>query len=177
MTSPAPPTGGTPIITGGSSKAWFVVLLSDPRSTTTGNVSASVQQFASAAAYSAAVGASPQQVDPAQPANGYASRAQAQAEASRFNALPADQRSAGGQPLTPSAAGPGLKNPLGAAWNAATAIPRFLSMLTNPNFWLRAGEVAAGLILLGIGVNALFKGRPMSAVTGAAGKLAPLALA
>jgi hypothetical protein len=62
-------------------------------------------------------------------------------------------------------------------WDAATAIPRFLSMLTSPNLWLRIGEVVAGLILLGIGVNALFKGKPMSAVTGTAGKLAPLAMA
>ena len=64
-----------------------------------------------------------------------------------------------------------------AAWDAATAIPRFLSMVTNKNLWLRMGEVACGLILLGIGVNSLFHGQPMSKVTNAAGKLAPLALA
>jgi hypothetical protein len=85
----------------------------------------------------------------------------------------------------PGAAAAGAENvansPLGkatnAAWTAATAVPRFLSMLTSGNLWLRVGEVVAGLILLGIGVNALFKGRPMSAVTGTAGKLAPLAMA
>jgi hypothetical protein len=65
----------------------------------------------------------------------------------------------------------------GAAWDAATAIPRFLSMLTSGNLWIRVGEVVAGLILLGIGVNALFRGKPMAAVTGAAGKVAPLAMA
>lgn len=50
-------------------------------------------------------------------------------------------------------------------WNAATAVPRFLSMLTSGNLWLRVGEVVAGLILLGIGVNALFKGKPLQVVT------------
>lgn len=50
-------------------------------------------------------------------------------------------------------------------------------MLTSPNLWLRVGEVAAGLVLLAIGVSALFHRRPMSAVTNIAGKAAPLALA
>lgn len=93
-------------------------------------------------------------------------------------------RSRGGTPVTAPAAALGGQAALnagaaaaGGAWNAATAVPRFLSMLTSGNLWLRIGEVAAGLILLGIGVNALFKGRPMSAVTGAAGKIAPLAMA
>lgn len=69
------------------------------------------------------------------------------------------------------------RNPLTAAWSAATAVPRFLSMLTSSNLWIRVGEVLAGLILLGIGVNALFHGKPMAAVTGVAAKAAPLALA
>jgi hypothetical protein len=50
-------------------------------------------------------------------------------------------------------------------------------MLTSANLWMRIGEVAAGLILLGIGVNALFKGAPMKTVTNVAGKAAPLAMA
>jgi hypothetical protein len=37
---------------------------------------------------------------------------------------------------------------------------------------LRAAEVIAGLILLGIGLNAMLKGRPLAMVTGAAGGLA-----
>lgn len=64
----------------------------------------------------------------------------------------------------------------GTAWDAATAIPRFLSMLTSANLWLRVGEVIAGLILFGIGVNALFKGKPLATVTNIAGKAAPLAM-
>jgi hypothetical protein len=63
------------------------------------------------------------------------------------------------------------------AWNAATAIPRFLSLITNKYFVPRLLEIVAGMILLGIGVNALFKGRPMDAVTTIAGKAAPLAMA
>lgn len=68
-------------------------------------------------------------------------------------------------------------SPLGTLLSSADAVPKFLSMLTSGNLWMRVGEVLAGLILLGIGVNALFKGKPLSAVTGAAAKAAPLALA
>ena len=64
-----------------------------------------------------------------------------------------------------------------ATLGAVDAIPKFLSRLTSGALWLRIEEVAAGLILLGIGVNALFHGRPMGTVTNVAGKLAPLALA
>jgi hypothetical protein len=46
---------------------------------------------------------------------------------------------------------------------------RFLDDLTSGPFWIRAGEILAGLILLAIGVNALFKGKPMNVITGAAG--------
>jgi len=97
-----------------------------------------------------------------------------------------------------AAANPGWKAPAGLAGNlenivspvvapvagavsttlgAVDAVPKFLSMLTSGNLWLRIAEGAAGLILLAIGVNALFKGKPASAVTGTAAKLAPLALA
>jgi hypothetical protein len=78
---------------------------------------------------------------------------------------------------TISQTGADVKGTATAAWDAATAIPRFLSMLTSSNLWIRVGEVVAGLILLGIGVNALFKGAPMKTVTKTAGKVAPLALA
>lgn len=56
-------------------------------------------------------------------------------------------------------------------------IGNFFSKLTQANTWIRAGEIVAGLILLGIGVNALFKGRPLDTVTKVAGKAAPLAMA
>lgn len=45
----------------------------------------------------------------------------------------------------------------------------FLSDLTSGAFWIRAGEVVAGLILLGIGLNAMLKGKPLQVVTSAAG--------
>jgi len=64
-------------------------------------------------------------------------------------------------------------NPL---WNAATAIPRFLSMLTSGALWRRLAEAAAGLILLAIGLNAMFKGKPLNVVTGAAGTLGRVAM-
>ena len=49
------------------------------------------------------------------------------------------------------------------------AIGDFFARLTQRNTWVRVGEVAVGVILLAIGVNAMFKGRPLAAVTGAAG--------
>lgn len=76
----------------------------------------------------------------------------------------------GGTPVVGSS-GRGLTQTVANAWSAATAIPRFLSMLTNANLWIRVAEITAGLILMGIGVNALFKGKPMKAVTNVASKV------
>jgi hypothetical protein len=52
----------------------------------------------------------------------------------------------------------------------------FLSDLTSGQFWVRAGEVVAGLILLGIGLNAMLKGKPLQVVTGAAGTVGKAAM-
>jgi hypothetical protein len=60
---------------------------------------------------------------------------------------------------------------------AGSIVNDMLKPLFNKNIWIRVGEVLVGLILLGIGVNALFKGKPMQTVTKTAGKVAPLALA
>jgi hypothetical protein len=52
-----------------------------------------------------------------------------------------------------------------------------LAPLFQANLWLRVAEVAAGLILLAIGVNALFKGKPLETVTkiaAAAPKVVPV---
>lgn len=54
---------------------------------------------------------------------------------------------------------------------------KFLDDLTSGAFWIRFAEVAAGLVLAAIGINALFKNSPLSAVTKTAAKVAPLALA
>lgn len=64
----------------------------------------------------------------------------------------------------------------GAAETAATAVPDFLSRLTSANLWIRVGEVVAGLILLGIGLNAMLKGKPLQVVTGAAGTVGKAAM-
>jgi hypothetical protein len=86
--------------------------------------------------------------------------------------------SAFGQVTTGTAAGAeNVEKRAGSLLSAVDAVPKFLSMLTSGNLWMRVGEVLAGLILLGIGVNALFKGKPLSTVTTVAGKAAPLALA
>lgn len=49
------------------------------------------------------------------------------------------------------------------------AIGDFFARLTQKNTWVRVGEVVIGLVLVAIGVNAMFKGAPLKAVTGAAG--------
>lgn len=118
--------------------------------------------------------------------HGYATQAEAQAHPNGANyvqMLVASPILAGNVPVgvtnvpNPTTAAQGAGTAATAAWDAATAIPRFLSMLTSANLWIRVGEVVAGLILLGIGANALFKGKPMATVTNIAGKAAPLAMA
>lgn len=51
-----------------------------------------------------------------------------------------------------------------------------LAGLFQKAIWLRVGEVVVGLILLGIGMNALLKGKPMTFVTGAAGTVGKAAM-
>jgi hypothetical protein len=65
----------------------------------------------------------------------------------------------------------------GLPLTGVAAIGDFFSRLGQANTWIRVGEVVAGLILLGIGLNAMFKGKPMQIVTktaGVAGKAAML---
>jgi len=59
-------------------------------------------------------------------------------------------------------------SPVTAAGDAiASASP--IAGLFQSSLWLRVAEVAMGLILVGIGLNALLKGKPLQVVTGAAG--------
>lgn len=58
---------------------------------------------------------------------------------------------------------------VGAVESATSAVPDFLSRLTSANLWIRVGEVVVGLILVGIGLNAMLKGKPLQIVTSAAG--------
>jgi hypothetical protein len=44
-----------------------------------------------------------------------------------------------------------------------------LKPLFDSHIWLRVAEVVVGLILIGIGLNSMLKGRPMTIVTSAAG--------
>lgn len=43
---------------------------------------------------------------------------------------------------------------------AAISVGDFLGRLTDPNFWVRAGEITVGVILLGVGVSAVLKNKP-----------------
>ena len=57
----------------------------------------------------------------------------------------------------------------GISGAASNVVNDALKPLFNKNIWLRVGEVVVGLILLGIGLNALLKGKPMTIVTKTAG--------
>lgn len=130
--------------------AWYVVLTSNVNSTTIGNVTAQVQQFANATAYTSTVGASPTSVLPPgwQTSSGFATQAQAQAVADRYNALSPAQRSAGGKPLAPSIL-PKLPsvNPLNAL-----GIHGDLR-----HFTLRVVEVLLGAILVIVALEEIMK--------------------
>jgi hypothetical protein len=91
--------------------------------------------------------------------NGYATKLQAAAAASRYNSQPASKRETpGSKPFAPSAlTGPGglhISNPLGGI----NAIGDFFNRLTQPNTWIRVGEVAAGLLLVYLGLSATMRG-------------------
>lgn len=45
----------------------------------------------------------------------------------------------------------------------------FFGRLSQASTWIRVGEVVIGLILVGIGLNAMLKGKPFQVVTKAAG--------
>lgn len=52
---------------------------------------------------------------------------------------------------------------------ATSVVSDTLKPLFQKAIWLRVGEVVVGLILLGIGLNSLLKGKPLQVVTSAAG--------
>jgi hypothetical protein len=51
---------------------------------------------------------------------------------------------------------------VGAAESAATAVPDFLSRLTDATTWIRVAEVAAGLLLIAIGLAEITKAVPIA---------------
>lgn len=77
-----------------------------------------------------------------------------------------NNRDPGSGQLTPGAASqagapPGLDD--------LSGVTDFLGRLKQGATWERAAEILIGGVLLAIGINALFKGRPLQVVTGAAG--------
>jgi hypothetical protein len=55
---------------------------------------------------------------------------------------------------------------------AVSSVPDFLSRLTSPNTWQRAAEIAAGLLLLYVGLTAATRGTPVAGVTNTVKKVA-----
>ena len=85
-------------------------------------------------------------------------------------------KSKGGTPVTSPLGAAGGQAALNAGSAAVTAAANPLAALFQAAIWIRVAEVAAGLILLGIGLNAMLKGRPLSAVTSAAGVAGKVAM-
>jgi hypothetical protein len=56
-------------------------------------------------------------------------------------------------PGAPAGGGDGITNPLGGI----AAIGDFFNRLTQPNTWIRVGEVVAGLLLVYLGLNAVMR--------------------
>jgi hypothetical protein len=59
---------------------------------------------------------------------------------------------------------------------AAAAASDVLGKFNIGSWFVRIGEILAGLILVGIGLNAMLKGKPMSVVTGTAGAVGKVAM-
>lgn len=62
-------------------------------------------------------------------------------------------------PGTGGSGGVHVPNPISGVKDVAG----FVSALSNPNTWLRVAEVVVGLLLVGVGVNAMLKGAPVNA--------------
>lgn len=87
----------------------------------------------------------------------YPTRAAAQAEADTLNTTAAPSVVTQGAEAAVSSA-----SPIGGLFQAS--------------IWLRVAEVAIGVILIGIGLNAMLKGKPLEVVTSAAGKAGKAAM-
>jgi len=57
-----------------------------------------------------------------------------------------------------------------AATNVNVSLSDLLGPLFQAHIWVRAGEFLVGAVLVGIGLNAMLKGKPLQVITGAAGK-------
>ena len=82
------------------------------------------------------------------------------------------QASAQNRNVDPSGQGSNIPNPL----SGLAAIGAFFNKLGEKNTWVRVGEFACGAILVAIGLNSMLKGKPLSIVTGAAGKVGKAAM-
>ena len=112
--------------------------------------------------------------------SGYATKLQAAAVAAKYNSKSASERETpGSKPFAPSVLGPGGKlgitNPLGGI----NAIGDFFNRLTQPNTWIRVGEVVTGVLLVYLGLSAAMRGteaqRQISKVKSTTKKVAAVA--
>ncbi len=78
-----------------------------------------------------------------------------------------------GTPTDPLQSGSAAADAGGAA---ADSVPNPFAALFQASIWLRVAEVVAGLILLGIGLNSMLKGKPLQVVTSAAGGVGKAAM-
>jgi hypothetical protein len=91
---------------------------------------------------------------PGQVAGPYSTQAEAQAQATALNQ---------GSTATPAHI---------AQASASSISSSILGPLFQSNIWLRVAEVLIGVVLIGIGLNAMLKGKPLQVVTSTAGMAA-----
>lgn len=134
------PGAGFPVVGPSGEVLWWVI----PEGSSTNLAGSFVVVSGSAAAIHAKYGSVAQ--------GPFSTKAEAQAAAANQPGISGNPGTAIGQGVSSAVSG---LNPLSA--------------LFQSQIWLRVVEVIAGLVLLGIGVNAMFKGKPLQVVTGAAG--------
>lgn len=69
-----------------------------------------------------------------------------------------------------------VTNTVGNPLDWLSNIADFFGKLGQVHTWLRVAEVLTGIVLVGMGLNAMLKGRPMQVVTGTAGKIGKAAM-
>lgn len=151
----------------GMADPWYVVLLANPTQAS-GNVTASIQRFASAAAYRQTVGADPASVGvPGQTGAGFPTQAAAQAVADAWNKSGQGQHATGSKPLAPSVAAPAISTGVGAGdviGQAANLLHGVAEVLDQVFYLFAPGQgwrivFGAGAIVTGIGAGKAYISR------------------
>lgn len=91
---------------------------------------------------------------PAVSGNGFPTKLQAAAAAAKYN----NENHQTGSTVNDPSVFPNIKSPLTNPLSGVNAIGDFFNRLTQPNTWVRVGEVVAGVLLLYLGLSATMRG-------------------